>query len=313
MWGQTTEASRSAGPAGVGRGGQSRGAGDEHAGRADAGAHGAGRGVLAHAVARLAQAGVDSPRADAEQLAAHVLGVPRGALALATWSPAAVERFEALVGRRAARIPLQYLVGSVGFRRLELAVGAGVFVPRPETESVVEVALGLVAAVARPRVVDLCTGSGAIALAVAQEHPGAEVLAVEADPGAAEWARGNIDAAGLPVRLLVGDVEDVPAAMNGTVDLVVSNPPYIADGAVLPPEVARHEPVAALYAGADGLDGVRAVERVARRLLRRCGSAVVEHGDDQGPAVLTLFASWDDAVSHQDLAGRDRFVTARRR
>ncbi|MGZ4666392.1 MAG: peptide chain release factor N(5)-glutamine methyltransferase, partial [Frankiaceae bacterium] len=223
------------------------------------------------------------------------------------------ERFEALVGRRAARIPLQYLVGSVGFRRLELEVGAGVFVPRPETESVVEIALGLVATVARPRVVDLCTGSGAIALAVAQEHPGAEVLAVEADPCAAEWARGNIDAAGLPVRLLVGDVEDVPAAMNGTVDLVVSNPPYIADGVVLPPEVARHEPVAALYAGADGLDGVRAVERVARRLLRRCGSAVVEHGDDQGQAVLTLFASWHDAVSHQDLAGRDRFVAARRR
>ena len=100
--------------------------------------------------------------------------------------------------------------------------------------------------------------------------------------------------------------------MNGTVDLVVSNPPYIADGAALPPEVARHEPVAALYAGADGLDGVRAVERVARRLLRRGGSAVVEHGDEQGPAVVALFASWEDVVSHQDLAGRDRFVTARR-
>ncbi|MGZ4619795.1 MAG: N5-glutamine methyltransferase family protein, partial [Frankiaceae bacterium] len=147
---------------------------------------------------------------------------------------------------------------------------------------------------------------------VAQEHPGAEVLAVEADPRAAGWARRNIGATGLPVRLLVGRIEDIPADMDGFVDLVVSNPPYVADGEALPPEVARYEPVSALYAGVDGLDALRVVQRVARRLLRPGGSAVVEHGNRQGPAAADLFAGWEDVVIHQDLAGRDRYVTARR-
>ena len=306
-WVGASERTRATGRAGAGRG-----PGGWDAGGRDAGGRGAGGSVLAGAVARLAAAGVDSPRADAEQLAAHALGVARGALVLASWSKDQVERFDELVGRRAARIPLQYLVGTAGFRHLELAVGPGVFVPRPETEAVVEAALARIAAVARPWVVDLCAGSGAIALAVAHEHAGAEVLAVESDPGAADWARRNIEAAGLPVRLLVGDVEDAPAEMDGSVDLVVSNPPYIAAGTTLPPEVARHEPPQALFAGTDGLTALRAVERVARRLVRPGGSAVVEHGDTQAQAVAALFARWDAVTSHRDLAGRDRFVTARR-
>jgi release factor glutamine methyltransferase len=199
-----------------------------------------------------------------------------------------------------------------GFRRLELAVGPGVFVPRPETEVLVEWALARLAPGAL--VVDLCAGSGAVALAVAGEAPGVQVHAVEVDPNALAWAARNVQRTGLPVTLHRGDVADpdLLAALAGTVDLVTANPPYIPVGATVEREVAEHDPPAALWGGEDGLDVVRAVERAAARLLRPGGLVAVEHADLQGESVPAVFARWDDVEDHPDLAGRPRFATARR-
>jgi release factor glutamine methyltransferase len=265
--------------------------------------------ALAEAAATLAAAGVPSARHDAEVLAAHSLGVERRDL----WRHAAVgPDFPAYVGRRAAREPLQHITGTAPFRHLELRVGPGVFVPRPETEVVVDAVLGRLARLERPRVVDLCTGSGAIALAVATEVPGSRVFAVEADPGAHAWAARNC--AGSAVDLRLGDMADAFPELDGAVDVVVSNPPYIPVGAVIrDPEVATHDPALALWSGADGLDAVRVVEQVAARLLRPGGAVVVEHADLQGesaPSVFTAASRWTDVRDHQDLAGRDRYLTA---
>ncbi len=269
------------------------------------------RSALARATERLALAGVASPRFDAEELAAHSLGVARRDL----WShdvPGA--EFEAYVGRRAAREPLQHITGQAHFRHLTLAVGPGVFVPRPETEVVVEAALAAARSASSPRVVDLGTGSGAIALAVATEMPGATVHAVEADPVAHAWAARNC--AGSSVDLRLGDMAGAFRDLDGTVDVVVSNPPYIPVGAsVRDPEVARFDPSLALWSGPDGLDAVRTVEQVAARLLRAGGAVVVEHADLQGasaPAVFRASGRWSDVRDHRDLAGRDRYLTATR-
>jgi len=272
-------------------------------------------GVVRAAAARLAAAGVASPRHDAEELAAHVLGVSRSRLFLLDRLPAAAaDRYAALVEQRAARVPLQHLTGVAGFRRLELAVGPGVFVPRPETEVLVDWALAQL----RPGalVVDLCAGSGAVALAVADEAPGVTVHALELEEHALAWARRNVEATGLPVTLHRGDVADpaVLADLAGTVDLVTANPPYIPVGAGVEREVAEHDPPAALWGGQDGLATVRAVERAAYRLLRPGGQVAVEHADLQGESVPAVFAraGWVDLADHPDLAGRPRFSTARR-
>lgn len=267
------------------------------------------RAALAQAAATLAASGVPSARHDAEVLAAHSLGVERREL----WRhDVAGPDFTAYVERRAAREPLQHITGTAPFRHLELQVGPGVFVPRPETEVVVDEVLARVTGLDRPRVVDLCTGSGAIALAVATEVDGSEVHAVESDPGAHAWAARNC--AGSTVDLRLGDMADAFPELDGTVDVVVSNPPYIPVGAVIrDPEVATHDPAIALWSGADGLDAMRVVERVAARLLRSGGAVVVEHADLQGesaPAVFTGARCWTDVRDHQDLAGRDRFLTA---
>ncbi|MGH8894662.1 MAG: peptide chain release factor N(5)-glutamine methyltransferase [Actinomycetes bacterium] len=269
------------------------------------------RGGLAAATARLAAAGVPSPRYDAEELAAFSLGIERRDL----WrhdEPGA--HFETYVGRRAGREPLQHITGRAYFRHLTLAVGPGVFVPRPETEVVAGAAIAAARALPEPVVVDLGTGSGAIALAVADEAPHATVHAVEADPVAHSWAARNC--AGTAVDLRHGDMADAFADLDGTVDVVVSNPPYIPVGAqVRDPEVAAHDPAVALWSGADGLDAVRVVERVAARLLRPGGTVVVEHADLQGrsaPAILTLAGGWSDVRDHVDLAGRDRYLVATR-
>jgi release factor glutamine methyltransferase len=223
-------------------------------------------------------------------------------------------QFEAYVGRRAAREPLQHITGRAAFRHLTLAVGPGVFVPRPETEVVAGAAIEAALRSASPVVVDLCTGSGAIALAVAWEVPGARVHAVEADTGAHSWAARNC--AGAAVDLRLGDMAAAFPDLDGTVDVVVSNPPYIPEGArVRDPEVAAHDPAAALWSGLDGLDAVRVVEEVAARLLRPGGTVVVEHADLQGetaPAVFATTGRWTDVRDHRDLAGRDRFLTAAR-
>jgi len=278
---------------------------------------------IADAADRLAAAGVDSPRHDAESLAAHVLGIRRGQLAGVDDLAAAGSAYAELVARRAAREPLQHLVGSVGFRHLELVVGPGVFVPRPETESVVQWALDAARAegLSSPLVADLCTGSGTMALAIAQELPGARVHAVERDPVALEWTRRNararVDAGDPAVSLHLGNVADALPELDGTVDLVVSNPPYVAVGEreQVDPEVRDHDPDIALWAGEDGLDVIRLVAATARRLLRPGGLLVVEHSDRQGasaPALLRATGGWTEIADHRDDAGRDRFVTARR-
>ena len=261
----------------------------------------------------LADAGVASPRHDAEELAAYVLGVSRSRLVLLDRLPAeATERYAALVRERADRVPLQHLTGVAGFRRLELAVGPGVFVPRPETEVLVGWALSELAPGAL--VVDLCAGSGAVALAIADEAPGVTVHAVELESHALAWAVRNVSRTGLDVSLHQGDVADpsVLAELNGTVDLVTANPPYIPVGAGVEREVAEHDPPAALWGGEDGLVTVRAVERAAARLLRPGGVVGVEHADLQGESVPAVFGRWAEVRDHPDLVGRPRFTTARR-
>jgi release factor glutamine methyltransferase len=282
---------------------------------------------IALATARLAEAGVDSPRTDAEIIAAHVHNVKRGELHTVPDS-----EFDATfwvdIGRRENREPLQHITGRAYFRYLELDVGPGVFVPRPETEVMTGWAIDRLREmdVAEPVAVDLGTGSGAIALSIAQEVPRASVHAVEGDPLARSWAERNITryvdsyTAGR-VLLHAGDfVSAQPglglnelAPLAGTVDLVVTNPPYIPLGSIVSPEVAEYDPPAALWSGADGLDAIRAVERAARWLLRPGGLIAVEHGSPQGASVFWVFpeeTGWRDTTNHKDLAGRDRFVTA---
>ena len=280
---------------------------------------------IALATARLAEAGVESPRADAELIAAHVHRVTRGELHRVPDSEFDA-KYWADVARRANREPLQHITGRAYFRYLELDVGPGVFVPRPETEVLTGWAIDRLREmdVADPVAVDLGTGSAAIALSIAQEVPRATVHAVEADPLARSWAERNITryvdsyTAGR-VLLHAGDFvsggDDLTelAGLAGTVDLVVSNPPYIPVGSMVAPEAAEHDPPAALWSGQDGLDAIRAVERAARWLLRPDGMVAVEHSDLQGAAVYWVFseeAGWRDTRNHKDLTGRDRFVTA---
>ena len=269
---------------------------------------------------QLAAAGVASPRHDAEALAAFVLGCPRSRLHVAgDLSQGQQLVFSGLVDRRASRVPLQHLTGSAPFRYLEVAVGPGVFVPRPETEVVAGWCIDALRELARDAaavVVDLCTGSGVIALAIAQEVRGATVHAVEREAAACEWAWRN--AMGTGVIVHQGDAAHALPDLDGTVDLVVGNPPYLPDAHrdQVDPEVRDHDPEAALWGGADGLDGPRMIEAAGRRLLRDGGLVAVEHADDQGPAVAELFRAsgeWAHIAVRQDLAGRDRFVTAVRR
>jgi release factor glutamine methyltransferase len=282
---------------------------------------------IALATARLAEAGVDSPRADAEIIAAHVHNVKRGELYTVPDSEFDA-RYWVDIGRRENREPLQHITGRAYFRYLELDVGSGVFVPRPETEVMTGWAIDRLREmdVAEPVAVDLGTGSGAIALSIAQEVPRASVHAVEGDPLARGWAERNITryvdsyTAGR-VLLHAGDFVSADprqglrelAPLAGTVDLVVTNPPYIPLGSLVAPEVGEYDPPAALWSGADGLDAIRAVERAGRWLLRPGGLIAVEHGAPQGAAVFWVFteeAGWRDTANHKDLARRDRFVTA---
>ena len=276
------------------------------------------------ATTRLEQAGVDSPEHDARALAVHVLGLdrPSDLLLVDDLAPDLATAYDELVARRAERVPLQHLTGSVGFRHIVLEVGPGVFVPRPETESVVQWAVDAVRAEGwqSPLCVDLCTGSGTIAFALANELPGATVHAVERDPDALAWTRRNAAnrvAAGDPeVQLHLGSAEDALPELDGQLDLVISNPPYVAttEAHIPDPEVLDHDPGIALWAGEDGLDVIRLVEQAARRLLTPGGLLVVEHSDRQGrtaPALLEGLGGWADVADHRDDAGRDRFVTAR--
>ena len=275
--------------------------------------------LLRAAAARLAAAGVGSPEFDAAELLAHALGTTRSALLSSSVVPSDVEaELDGLVARREAREPLQHLTGVAGFRYAELAVGPGVFVPRPETEVLagwaVDLARGVVASGRPAVVVDLCTGSGAIALSVATEVPDARVHAVELDESAHGWALQNLAGSGVDLRH--GDMADAFHDLDGSVDVVVANPPYIPWEAYesVAPEVRDHDPALALWSGDDGLDAMRVVEQVAARLLAPGGSVGAEHADVQGQAAPDVFrraGRWVDVLDHQDLAGRPRFVTAR--
>nr|WP_202470712.1 peptide chain release factor N(5)-glutamine methyltransferase [Streptomyces sp. SID8377] len=271
---------------------------------------------VAQATQRLADAGVPSPRFDAEELAAYVHGVKRGALHTVADADFDARYWEA-VARREAREPLQHITGRAFFRYLELQVGPGVFVPRPETESVVGWAIDAVRAmdVAEPLIVDLCTGSGAIALALAQEVPRSRVHAVELSDEALVWARKNVE--GSKVDLRQGDALEAFQDLDGQVDLVISNPPYIplTEWEYVAPEARDHDPGMALFSGEDGLDTIRGIERTAHRLLRPGGVVVIEHADTQGgqvPWIFTEEAGWADAADHPDLNNRPRFTTARK-
>jgi release factor glutamine methyltransferase len=273
------------------------------------------RRLVGEAVRRLASAGVASPESDAETLLVHVLGIERGGLVLVdAVAPEEAQRYDALVARRAAREPLQHLTGRAYFRHVELAVGPGVFVPRPETELLAGWAIEQSLARESPVVADLGTGAGTIAKAVADEVPGARVHAVEMDEAAHGWATTNLAGTGVDLRL--GNLATAFDDLAGTVDVVVSNPPYIPLEAweSVTVEVRDHDPDLALWSGADGLDAIRAVEARAALLLRPGGVVGVEHAEAQAesaPAVFAAGGRWADVRDHRDLADRPRFVTAR--
>jgi release factor glutamine methyltransferase len=270
----------------------------------------------------LAAAGVASPRVDAEILAAHVVGVERSRLMLHPLvDPPVVEALRKLVERRAAREPLQHLLGTAVLGPVEVAVGPGVFIPRPETELLLEWGVREIAGISSPLVVDLCTGTGALALAVAAARPDARVHAVEVDPSALTWAQRNISEhvgrGGTPVTLHSADVRapDLLVELEAHVDLVLCNPPYVPDGTPLPPEVTEWDPPLAVFGGPDGLDVIRTVVNAAAGLLRYGGALAIEHDDTHGdavPALLRRRRVLTDVEEHRDLAGRPRFATARR-
>ncbi len=274
--------------------------------------------AIAEAARALEAAGVASPRVDAEHLAAHVVGVERSRLLLQPLvDPPVADELSRLVARRAAREPLQHILGTAVLGPVTVAVGPGVFTPRPETELLLEWGLAAVADVPAPVVVDLCTGTGALAIAVAESRPDAVVHAVEVDPDALAWARRNIDAHGGRVALRAADVRsnDLLVELEARVDLVLCNPPYVPDGTALPPEVTGWDPPGAVFGGPDGLEVIRAVVNAAAGLLRHGGRLAIEHDDTHGelvPALLRRRAVLADVEEHADLNGRPRFVTARR-
>ena len=267
------------------------------------------------AAALLAEAGIDSARCDAELLAAHLAGTDRGGLALLE-SPDAefFGRYRDVVTARSRRIPLQHIIGTVTFGPVELRVGPGVFIPRPETESILEWAIGQRLGT-RPLIVDLCTGSGALAVALAKYWPAARVTGIDDSDAALEYARRNIE--GTAVELVRADITEpgLLPALDGQVDLLVANPPYVPQNVILGPEVARHDPPHAVFGGPDGMAVIAAVVDLAGRWLRHGGLLAVEHDDTTSSSTVELVSStglFGDIVARPDLAGRPRFVTAAR-
>jgi release factor glutamine methyltransferase len=270
------------------------------------------RQVIDAAAVALAEAGVGSPRTDAELLAAHAAATDRGRLAFADPGPDFCGRYDELVAQRANRVPLQHLTGTAAFGPVTVHVGPGVFIPRPETESLLEWALAQPLSPS-PVIVDLCTGSGALAVALSKHWPGARIIAIDDSEDALAYARRNT--AGTPVELIQADVTapGLLAELDGQVDLVVANPPYIPDGTALEPEVAQHDPPHALFAGPDGMAVIGRIVELAARLLRDGGRCAVEHDDTMSARTVGAFTGTDrfiDVCARHDLTGRPRFVTA---
>lgn len=271
---------------------------------------------VAHRVAqRLSKAGSPSPGPEARLLVAHVLGVePSQLVRVDAVTDEQRSAIDELVTRRAAGVPLQHLTGVAYFRYETLAVGPGVFIPRPETEEMVGWALRQLDGrpVEERRVVELCAGSGAIASALARELPGVRLHAVELSAEAMAYLSRNL--AGLDVEVVHGDMVEAFPHLDGSVDLVIANPPYIPENhrGLLPADVVDHDPGMALFSGPDGLDALRVVVSVAERLLRPGGLLATEHDDSHADAVVDLVAAagFGEVLSHQDLTGRPRFVTA---
>ncbi|HWU47286.1 MAG TPA: peptide chain release factor N(5)-glutamine methyltransferase [Humibacter sp.] len=277
--------------------------------------------VRAEVILALSAAGVPDAEVDADLLIGHVLGASRGrvqALAVSDAPLSTVQHasIREVADRRAAREPLQHITGTAAFRSIELEVGPGVFVPRPETEVVAQFAIDALAASALPQpiAVDLGTGSGAIALAMAVEVPRARVFAVENSADAVVWTRRNLRRIGAEnATVVVGDLADALPELDGTASVVISNPPYVpADAVPRDPEVRLFDPPQALYGGPDGLDVVRLVSRTGLRLLHSGGTLVIEHGELQGDEIRTLLGAdgWRATATHQDLTSRDRATTA---
>jgi release factor glutamine methyltransferase len=281
------------------------------------------RRFLEDATGRLTAAGVQSPRHDAETLAAHVLRTSRGALHESrSLTGVQLEALDQAVTRRVAREPLQHITGHAAFRYLDLEVGPGVFVPRPETEVMTGVAIEelqrLVSAGLEPRAVDLCCGSGAVAIAMGTEVPAAQVVGFELSPEAAAYAQRNARGTGVDIR--IGDLAhavDDAAELAGAVHVVTANPPYIPLDAweSVDVEAREHDPALALWSSGDGLDVIRLVATVAAELAVDDGLVACEHADVQGESAAQVFVDtgvWHEVRDHDDLAGRPRFVTARR-
>jgi release factor glutamine methyltransferase len=267
------------------------------------------------AAAQLAEAGIDSARHDAEQLAAHLAGTERGRLSLLeSLDEDFFTRYREVVAARSRRVPLQHLVGTEAFGPVVLHVGPGVFIPRPETEAMLAWATAQRLPM-RPVIVDVCTGSGALALALARHLPDARVIGIDDSDAALEYARRNVG--GSSVELIRADAAaaGLLVELDARVDLVVSNPPYVPDGAVVEPEVAQFDPPHAVFGGPDGMTVIAAVVGLAGRWLRPGGLFAVEHDDTTSRHTVELIEStvlFVDIQARQDLAGRPRFVTARR-
>jgi release factor glutamine methyltransferase len=270
---------------------------------------------------RLVAAGF--PEIEAEILLAHTLGISRmdlhnpltveNALAAIGDMTVVEETFWKLLDRRCAHEPLQYLTGVAYFRHLEIKVGPGVLVPRPESELLVESVLTHIEKLSGAvSVIDLGSGSGALALAIATEAPQTHVIAVEKSPEAIYWLKENVSFIDEKVRIFESDVA---TALDGVkCDVVIANPPYVPDSQELPKDVAEHEPAVALFGGVDGMKIPRLFISAASRLLKAGGFLAIEHHEDQGPEIAgVLISDFTDILLHQDLTGRPRFTTAVRR
>lgn len=277
--------------------------------------------ALEMATDELSSAGVVSPSIDSELLGCFVLGIGKAELTMLTLSNQPfpenkIGEYFLAISRRVQREPLQHITGLAPFRHLELHVGPGVFIPRPETEQLVELALENIKTLTNARVVDLCSGSGAIAIAITTELLGADVYSVELSHRAFSFLELNYQKYGLDIRKARN--EDLGSAFDellGKLDLVISNPPYIPDSAVpVDLEVQLHEPGLALYGGEDGLEVIRRISDRALDLLRPAGLLLMEHADSQAAAIseLLLNRGWLEVTSRRDLAGKDRMVLARK-